>query len=61
MQCPTGDMLDRGATHPNNYREVNSRVDGDIGMERPGRVGLCMIITSVAVGMTGALRARVLL
>lgn len=50
-----GDMLGQSATHSNNYREEFSDVDGDIGMERQGHVGLCMIITSVAVGMTGAL------
>lgn len=62
MESPAGDMRDPGATaHSDNYREVLSKVDGDIGTERPGRVGLCMNTTSVGVGMTGALRARVLL
>lgn len=58
MQCPTGDVFGQGATHRNNYREKFSDVGGDIGTKRPGRVGLCMIITSVAVGMTGVHRVE---
>lgn len=60
-QCPTGDVLGRGATHSNNYREEFPNVDGDIGTERSGSARLRMIITSVAVGTAGALRAGVLL